>query len=493
MLFNTFPFVWLFLATFVVYYLPFLRRWQVGVLIVASFIFYGYSSPKLLILLVSSIALNTLTSYQVAKQPHPARRWWAFAGVLVNLGILGFFKYAGLLTSLALGITHAEKGQLAQYLTQIPLPIGISFYTFEGISLLLDVWRKKDGACVVTSPGGNVAAASTPGRHLRNTALFIAFFPHLIAGPILKAAGFYPQITAKRFRDIPWTVVFRALVTGYFLKMVVADNLKDYTFWIAYPYYRAIDSVTNCTLLFGYSIQIFADFAGYSLIAIGLGGLFGYTLPQNFNMPYISRSIGEFWRRWHISLSTWLRDYLYIPLGGNRLGGVRTYINLMLVMLLGGLWHGAALSYMFWGGYHGIGLATERFFAERREAGNLGPAARPGLLLSAAQMLGVFLFVTLGWLFFKLTDFGYALDFLRVVAQCRIAPNPGQIIAVALFSFPVIVYHLHYLCSTGEEGDWPALLVKQFWPVMEPAALGLMLTLLVVDSGSSHAFIYFQF
>jgi alginate O-acetyltransferase complex protein AlgI len=144
--------------------------------------------------------------------------------------------------------------------------------------------------------------------------------------------------------------------------MVIADNLKDYTFWISFPYYQGFGTLTNLTLLFGYSIQIFADFAGYSLIAIGFAAALGYKIPDNFDFPYISRSLSEFWRRWHISLSTWLRDYLYFPLGGNRKGKIRTYVNLMTVMTLGGLWHGAAWSYAVWGIYHGFGLAVERFF-----------------------------------------------------------------------------------------------------------------------------------
>lgn len=200
---------------------------------------------------------------------------------------------------------------------------------------MLDVFREKK------SNSKRIVPASLR-EHAGRTILFISFFPHLIAGPILKANDFYPQISHKKFNQINWERSFKTLVLGYFFKMVVADNLMDFTSSIIYPEYQS--SLTLLAMLFGYSFQIFADFAGYSLIAIGLAKLFGYNLMENFNFPYISSSFKEFWKRWHISLSTFLMEYLYFPLGGNRKGKVRTYINIMTTMILGGLWHGAAWS-----------------------------------------------------------------------------------------------------------------------------------------------------
>lgn len=248
-------------------------------------------------------------------------------------------------------------------------------------------------------------------------------------------------------------------------------------------------------------MQIFADFAGYSLIAIGLAALLGYSLPDNFNFPYVSRSIAEFWKRWHISLSTWLRDYLYIPLGGNRRGPVRTYVNLMVVMLLGGLWHGAALSFVVWGAYHGAGLAVERWIADLRgRRGKIEPGGQtadeastwPGLLADLCRAFLVFCFVSLGWLLFKLQDFRHAVLFLKSLRMnLHIRPDPMMILPIALYSLPVVVYHLV---------NFPGLR-DRFASVGAPAirSLGLatayaaMLAMIFVNYGSTNAFIYFQF
>ncbi len=489
MLFNSLPFVFFFLIVFGVYYLPPLRRFQVAVLIVSSFVFYAWASPPLLALLLFSISVNALTSFQVARAERRGRIAWATAGVVVNLAVLGFFKYGALLSGLVLDAFGGPRSGAAQTVLLLPLPIGISFYTFEGISLLVDTLRRRE-------PGtsGVPFIAATGREHLERTGLFVAFFPHLVAGPILKARDFYPQIGPKRFRDVPWTRVFQLLVTGYFLKMVVADNLKLMTFWIAFPYFQAQATLTNLALLYGYSIQIFADFAGYSLIAIGLAAAFGYVLPDNFNFPYVSRSLAEFWRRWHISLSTWLRDYLYFPLGGNRRGPTRTYLNLLTVMVLGGLWHGAAWSYAFWGLFHGVGLAAER------AVGGGGPTSAADqpfgrrLLRDACGALAVFAFVTFGWLFFKLPDFHQALWFLSALAHnWRITPDPMLVAPVALFSLPVVVYHLlHFPTWQDARGAWCAGHPRR-WAACRDLCLSIMLALLILNSGNSSEFIYFQF
>ena len=280
---------------------------------------------------------------------------------------------------------------------------------------------------------------------------------------------------------------FRCIVTGYFLKMVVADNLSSHTSWIAFPVYKSLSTVTGMTLLFGYSMQIFADFAGYSLIGIGLATLFGYDLPQNFNFPYISRSLSEFWRRWHISLSTWLRDYLYFPLGGNKKGPRRTYINLALVMVLGGLWHGAAWSYAVWGAYHGLGLAVERFFTREE-------SAAPGILASVVRAGLVFTFVTLGWLLFKLPDFHEALEFLSFMkANLHMKNDLSMIAPVLLFSIPVVVYHLTNMDWLRERRQLWIQSNNRPYRNLVVAIYSLMIMSLVLNYGNSSLFIYFQF
>ncbi|HMG66196.1 MAG TPA: MBOAT family O-acyltransferase, partial [Chitinophagaceae bacterium] len=317
------------------YYIPvnFFRKGntQLLVLIAASIIFYGYFKPSLLFLLAFSGAVNVITSYFVSYGAPKYRLFLASVGVIVNLAVLAFFKYSPLIATSFFDTGHG----IGAFLLTIHLPIGISFFTFEGISLVVDTYKgHKDDKFK------NLVHESF-AIHIRNSFFFIVFFPHLVSGPILKAHDFIPQIGQKFFKHIEWNYCFRLLVAGYFLKLVVADNLNDFTSSLIYPGFMSFSTLDLISMLLGYSFQIFADFAGYSLIALGLASLFGYRLMQNFNFPYISASFSEFWRRWHISLSTFLKEYLYFPLGGNRKGKLRTYINLFITMVLGGLWYGA--------------------------------------------------------------------------------------------------------------------------------------------------------
>ncbi|NJN18370.1 MAG: MBOAT family protein [Oscillochloris sp.] len=499
MLFTSREFFVLYAVTFLLYYLPPLRRIQVGILIVASLSFYAWSDPALLLLLIGSIAINSLASYMVAfNRERRARIAWATAGILLNLGILVLFKYGALVTNLFLqsfGVAATPTEGLAYLLLHMPLPIGISFYTFEGISLVVDTLRQEHDAELGKSRHGWDVDRNFL-KHVANTSFFVAFFPHLIAGPVLKAKSFFPQIKPKALGEINWDLTLRSLLIGYFLKVFVADNLQDYTFWLTYPYYQTQGTITNLVLLYGYSIQIFADFAGYSLIAIGLAAGLGYELMQNFNFPYISRSLAEFWRRWHISLSTWLRDYLYIPLGGNRKGEPRTYLNLLIVMTLGGLWHGSTWSYAIWGVFHGLGLGVERFFKlDRVSEGAVAGSWLRRWLVDGLRVVAIFGFVTVGWVFFKLPDFGQALDFFATLpANLTQAPALLRIVPVILYSIPVLLYHLPHYPTILEGGLEPlARHSRVFWRAGQYAVYGLMLTLLALNPGSSEAFIYFQF
>jgi alginate O-acetyltransferase complex protein AlgI len=468
MLFNSFIFVGLCVITFVFYYLPLLSRFQVLILILSSLVFYSYNSPALVLLLLFSASLNTLMSYNIVRGKIRWKRTFVTIGVALNLAILSFFKYSSLISRTFFN----SSDPIGQFLINIPLPIGISFFSFEGISLLVDVYTEKyaDNKRMVSS---------SFSVHTRNTLLFISFFPHLVSGPILKAHAFIPQIGQKKIRNIRWEPCFKNLVTGYFLKMVVADNLKDFTFWISYPYFQWASSITLVVMLFGYSCQIFSDFAGYSLIAIGLAGLFGYQFQDNFNFPYISTSLKEFWKRWHISLSTFLMEYLYFPLGGNRKGKIRTYANLMITMILGGLWHGAAWSYAVWGGFHGVGLAVERFLSDKFKI-------RPMRITTFLKGIFVFLFVTLAWLLFKLPQFSHVIIYLKSIKNnFRVANNYGVIVYILLYSLPVAVYHGLYLVKNKVQFQF----VKKYEYVAYAAMIFLMLT----NSGSSGSFIYFQF
>lgn len=475
MLFNSWPFVGLVLLSLGVYYLPFMRKWQVYVILAFSFLFYAYDSPWLLSLLLASALVNALASYGAMQGRQP--RLYATVGVAVNLLLLALFKYGGLMASSFLSTEHG----VGHLLYMIPLPLGISFYTFSGISLVVDAYK------------GKLDDASQEKvclwEHVKRTFLYVCFFPKLLAGPIAKSRDFFNDIQTKSWKDINAKFVFRALVTGYFLKMVIADNMKDFTFWMAYPYFELRGTGSLLLMLFGYAMQIFADFAGYSLIAIGVAALFGYRLPTNFNFPYISSSFREFWKRWHITLSQFLMEYLYISLGGNRKGKVRTYFNLLLTMMLGGLWHGAAWSYLVWGTFHGLCLVVERAVCGRREncisLGNSLGARRISHVLS---VVFVFLLVMFGWLLFVLSDFSQAIRYVQCIFGNfgKVAFIDPKLMPIAIYSFPVILYHLIYRFRK-------TVFVKRYIFRFDYMLYGLMLFLILTNSGSANAFVYFQF
>jgi len=468
MLFNSFIFVGLVLVTFVLYYFPPLSKIQVPILIVASLLFYSYHQPILVLLLLFSVTVNIFSSYYIVYGNLKYKKGFAVAGVALNLSILIFFKYSPLIAR----TFFREPSSIGDFLLTMPLPIGISFFTFQGISLVIDVFNEKYISNKLLVPKSFFL-------HAKQILFFKGFFPQLISGPIVKAHDFIPQIAHKRFRDIGWNAVFKNIVLGYFLKMVVADNLKDFTFWIAFPYFQDSSSLTLLVMIFGFSCQIFADFAGYSLIAIGLAKLFGYNFKDNFNFPYISTSFKEFWKRWHISLSSFLMEYLYFPLGGNRKGKIRTYINLMVVMLLGGLWHGAAWSYMVWGGFHGAALAVERAFTKNN-------AKTTHAFVSFLKGFMVFSFVTLAWLLFKLPNFENVIDYVKCIFKnTAVQDHYLRITYILLYSSPVLIYHLIYLVKNQPIGYQ----IKKF----EYVFYGFLLFLIIVNSGSSGAFIYFQF
>ena len=434
------------------YYLPLLRHFQVQLLVLASVFFYAFGQPELLALLLVAV----LGTYLFLVLAFRNRAAWMPAGIAFNLALLAFFKYKFLFID---GASAQLSGAMpVDYLLRLPLPIGISFFVFHNISLLVDLTREK-----------------APPR-LADVFLYIIFFPQLVAGPITRAAIFMPQIAPKRLADVAFVEAAKWIVTGYFFKLFVANNLNEMTSHMAFPLYEALRTQDKWLLVFLYSYQIYADFFGYSAIALGLGLLFGYRLPVNFNLPYISASFSEFWTRWHISLSTWLRTYLYIPLGGNRKGAARTYLNLMIVMTLGGLWHGASISFALWGMLHGLFLVIERPFLRFFR----GPHPAVQVLRAGA----VFLCVTMLWIFFRLPNFDHALGYLQGMFVPTNNPNPTKLFynLALLYSLPVLIQHL----GAG------AIVAAKFgrW---EPYLYGMLLALAYLEAGPEAAFIYFQF
>lgn len=501
MLFNTWTFLFFLVVTFAAYhFLPWPVRhkvwWQISLLTVASYVFYAWHTPWLVIILAASTWINAYVTLRLVSSTSTAweRKKWVTLAIVLNLTVLVFFKYASLVVG-----TFFPQSWWSQWgfdLTRIPLPIGISFFTFQGISLVIDVYRKPE----IVQPFAP-ATLGLPIRESQGTPLFFkvaffkAFFPQLVAGPIVKAREFIHQIGPKSLADVDWDDAARKLILGFFLKMVVADNLREATAWLHYPQFVGSAGVTLLFMLYAFSFQIFADFAGYSLIAMGLARIFGYQLPVNFNFPYISRSITEFWRRWHISLSTWLREYLYIPMGGNRKGPIRTYANLIIVMLLGGLWHGAAWSFMVWGGAHGLLLALERLLGVKvtDDGESQERIGFFGYLFTCLRIFLIFNLVSLLWLLFQLPDFKDVILYMKeLVAWGNSSKSPQIYYAVTVFGCPVIAYHIWGMIR---QSHW-----KQFsenYPVMSfrlhNLAYALLLFLIVTNSGNPGAFIYFQF
>ena len=362
------------------------RLWK-PFLLGASYVFYGSAAWHYVFLLAGCTAWNQLMAVLIHSGRSERRRSGLLALAIVgDLGLLGWFKYYGFFVSNVAALTTRLGLPLPLPLLQVALPIGISFFTFQAMSYVIDVRRRQ----------------AAPAHPL-DFALYLAFFPHLIAGPIVRATELIPQFASPRDpRRIEAARAFGLICGGLLKKVILADfiatRLVDPVFGVP-----ALHSRWDVLLaIYGYAVQIYCDFSAYSDMAIGLALLLGFQLPQNFDRPYAALSLGDFWHRWHMTLSRWLRDYLYISLGGNRKGRARTYVNLMLTMLLGGLWHGAAWHFVLWGGLHGGGLAVERWFDNRRGTREV---RRPLL-----RWLLTFNVVCLAWVFFR-------ADNLRTVGQ----------------------------------------------------------------------------
>lgn len=354
MLFNSSVFL-LFFLLFYGGYLLLLRRLNLRILYTLAFsiFFYYKSSGIFFILLLASTLIDFILGYYIyhAKNKEQ-RRLFLILSIASNLGMLLYFKY----TNFLIGSWNAIIGSNFS-MTEIFLPVGISFFTFQTLSYSIDVYR---GSLVPVTE--DIKDVRSFFKKLMDFAFFVSFFPQLVAGPIVRAADFLPQIRKRpELNNYQLSQALFLIMGGLFKKAVISDyisvNFVDRVFENP-ALYSGFD---NLLATYGYAIQIYCDFSGYSDMAIGLALLMGFHLPENFRRPYLAISLQDFWRRWHISLSTWLRDYLYISMGGNRKGKFRTYINLMITMLLGGLWHGASWVYIIWGGLHGVGLAIERF------------------------------------------------------------------------------------------------------------------------------------
>jgi len=385
MLFNSIAFLIFFAVVIVVYPLLKLRQQNIFLLL-ASYFFYAYWDWRFL----SLILLSTFVDFSIGKrlaatQSRKIRKRLLLLSLVTNLSILGFFKYFNFFSESVITLLNRIGFEADDVTLNIILPIGISFYTFQTLSYTIDIYYRK----------------LEPSKSLLEFALFVAFFPQLVAGPIERAARFLPQISTRRV--ISKTKVLSGLnlvLLGFFKKIAIADTLAP----VVDAAFGSPETASSATLWFGcyaFALQIYGDFSGYTDIARGVSRILGFELMENFQAPYLSRSITEFWRRWHISLSSWLRDYLYIPLGGNRLGSARTYFNLFAVMALGGLWHGASWNFVIWGTAHGTFLAIHRFLGGHRPKSNGKTTPRLYELICIAFTFHLVLFT---WIPFRASD-----------------------------------------------------------------------------------------
>jgi len=380
MLFTTFTFLGFLLAVLVLFYvLP--QRYRRYLLLAASLLFYMAWRAKFVVLILGLITVDYFAALWISRREGAPRRVALLVSLAANVGMLGWFKYANFARDTWIHLFH--PGAAVQPL-DILLPLGINFHTFQSISYVIDVYRGEQA--VVTS--------------YVDYALFVSFFPQLVAGPIVRAREFFHDYWDwKAPTGAEWQQGVATILTGFLKKLVFADQFS----LVADSYFGnpgALPGIVPAwTGTIAFALQIFFDFSGYTDIAIGVALLFGFHFPENFRRPYLSASITEFWRRWHMTLSRWLRDYVYISLGGNRKGRIRTDVNLMLTMLLGGLWHGANWNFVIWGGYHGALLAVERMVWGREE--------RTGWLRFPLTIV-TFLLVCVGWVFFRAKTFAAA-------------------------------------------------------------------------------------
>ncbi len=472
MIFNSLEF-FVFLPLVLAAYYALSPRAQNVWLVLASYFFYGWWDWRFL----SLLWISTLIDYVCgrAMERHPRRkRAWLLTSMFSNLGILGGFKYCNFFVDSAATLLAAAGLEPHLPVLRVILPVGISFYTFQTMSYTIDVYR------------GHLA----PTRSLLDFALYVAYFPQLVAGPIERATHLLKQFSVPRIVTRPMIESGCFLILrGLFRKVVIADGVAPLVNGIFNePEYYSWMKLSLGAALF--AIQIYCDFAGYSDIARGVSRLMGIELMVNFRQPYFSRNITEFWRRWHISLSTWLRDYLYIPLGGNRSGTGATYRNLALTMLLGGLWHGARWNFVIWGGLHGAYLAIHKFgLARRGHSPDIDSAPRftPGMVLRIA---GTFVLVDFAWIFFRCASLADALGYLHGIFTFQGGWQwPWGLLAQTLFYAGLALFtDLPDYFDNRQEHllDWP-------WLARGAAYAGMLFLLVFLRPLDDTPFIYFQF
>jgi alginate O-acetyltransferase complex protein AlgI len=471
MIFTSFEFVFFFLA--VAFIRNQIRNFSAEkwFLMIASYVFYMSWSVPCGFLIFGTSLIDYFLGARLGRTENPFhRKCLLVTSLSMNLGILAYFKYTNFFVNSVFSGLSLFGAHLSPVHYNIILPAGISFFTFQSMSYTIDVYRRHIDPC----------------KSLRDFVLFVAFFPQLLAGPIVRASQLLPQLQQRIRASVEDIEIGLCLfAVGAVKKIVISDQISPHVDLI----FASPAKYDACTLLqgiLGYAVQIYCDFSGYTDMAIGCARMLGFRFPENFQMPYSALTITEFWRRWHISLSSWLRDYIYIPLGGNRLGTVRTYANLMITMLLGGLWHGASWNFIIWGALHGVCLAIHKAWLTWRP---VPPGDNPGsfLTITASRVLTLGL-VLLGWVFFRAQSFGDALSVIEGLFHWNRGTrffSPHIIAAV----FAVFAIHV----AINKDRNWVQELVERSLPIRVLGYSTLLLLLVCLGATDSAPFIYFQF
>lgn len=440
-------------------------------LYIFSLLFYSILHPFYILILLATTLIDWRIGLSLGNPRGSSygRKLTLGISIVYNLGLLIFFKYALLFANSGLKLINYLGIQYSPILPEILLPLGISFFTFQSMSYTIDVYRY----------------VLKPEPRFLHYGLYLSFFPQLVAGPIVKAKEFLPQI----YRPIDWAKVplvsaFGWIILGIFKKAILADRLAVLSdSFFLHP--DALSSAFAWLAVFSYSFQIYLDFSGYSDIAIGIALFFGYRLPINFNLPYLSASFSEFWRRWHISLSSWLRDYLYISLGGSRFGAWLTYRNLLIVMLLGGLWHGASWNFLIWGGIHGVLLAGERLFGWDKRTSSFN------IFKKMPFQILVFTIVSIVWVFFRSPDLGTAITIVNKLFSFDLGVNPSYSMKIDFFLVSSTLVLGHFCGKMGfHPSNWEG---KSFHIIIYSFGFSLAIILLTLLAVPGKPFIYFVF
>ena len=490
MLFNTIDFIIFFIVVFTLIVIIKNRKFQHLYLLFASFFFFYYSNNYLIILLIISIILDFYVGKEIWKTKKIINKKILLTlSIIGNLGLLGFYKYADFSISQFNDLGNSLGLAMDIPLLNLILPVGISFYTFQTLSYTIDIYRGR----------------LEPSKSLGEFALFVAFFPQLVAGPILRASQFLPQLREK-IENLKTNVKLRQVVIhssnlklgltimafGFFKKMFFADNIRLFVDQI-FQNPIGLDSFSVILGAIAFGVQIYCDFSGYSDIAIGLAMILGFKIPINFNKPYFATSPSDFWRKWHISLSTWLRDYLYIPLGGNKKSYGRIYLNVLIVMFLGGLWHGAAWNFVIWGLLHGSYLACHKIIITKFPSTKVLNFTNNRYGKIVAIIVTQY-FVFLAWLVFRIQDLdGVLYSMYKYVIWDFATEQVIQLIS--LNKFPVILIIIFFILNfiSYKHGDLQKAISKiklRYWF----SFLGSVLMLILIfQTGSAQDFIYFRF